>query len=189
MLFRSKQIVLHITGPVPIEHKSDLLVILNEFIKTCSNFPDHISNRLFLAFSVGNENHNCFKSKGFQKLSIEEIYHLATMILFPSETEGRGLPIVESAASSIPIVCSRYIPEEVFAGVIGEDLEEEQQIRYFNFPEKEFTAEFLNYICEYLLHPENFSEFIDHNKQAVKMRYGADIMKKNFQELLTKFSS
>lgn len=185
---KEKQIVLHITGPVPIEHQADLETILNAFSETCSNHNPKISDRLFLAFSVGNENHVSFKKKGFEALSIEEIYRMATMILFPSETEGRGLPIVESGASGIPIVCSRYIPEEVFAGVIGEGLEKNKQIKYFQFPEKTFSGSFLKEITDYLLHPEEFREFIEHNKKAVRLRYGSTVMEQNFIELLTKFS-
>lgn len=182
------QIVLHITGPVPIEHQTDLETILNAFTEACANHTADISDRLFIAFSVGNENHTCFKIKGFEALDIEDIYHLATMILFPSETEGRGLPIVESGASGIPIVCSRYIPEEVFAGVVGEGLEENKQIKYFEFPEGEFSESLLRKITDYILNPGEFKEFIRHNKKAVKLRYGSEVMEQNFKELLTKFS-
>jgi len=182
-----KQIVLHITGPVPIEHKADLMNVLEEYINTCSNFSTNISERIFLAFSVGNENHHSFNSNGFEKLCIEEIYRLATMIVFPSETEGRGLPIVESAACGIPIICSRYFPEEVFAGVIGEHLDEDLRIKYFEFPEEEFTIQFLEQITEYLLNPGNFTEFVEHNKKAVMLRYGAEIMQTNLKELFTNF--
>ena len=119
--------VLHITGPTPIEHQADLEVVLKSFIDINSGLTDTVSERFFLAFSVGTEEHPCFSEKNFQRLCIEDIYHLANMVLFPSETEGRGLPIIESSAAGIPISCSRYQPEETFKGVVGEGLPEEQK--------------------------------------------------------------
>ena len=60
---------------------------------------------------------------------------MADAVVFPSETEGRGLPIIEASASGVPIICSQYHPREVFGDVIGEKLPKELQIHYTLFPE------------------------------------------------------
>jgi len=182
-----KQIILHITGPVPIEHQHDLEVILNAFIEVCEKLHESVSSRLFLAFSVGTEEHSIFPETGFKRLYIHDIYQLATAIVFPSETEGRGLPIVESSAGGVPIICSRYFPVEVFDGVVGKTLAEEEQIKYTLFPEDEFSEEFLNSVTDLLLHPEKNKKVNEHNQKAVQKRYSEDVMDANLQDLLIKF--
>ena len=184
-----RKIVLHITGPTPIEHQADLEIVLHALVDVYTGVPESISDRIFLAFSVGNEEHPCFPEKGFRRMSIEDIYRLATAVLFPSETEGRGLPIGESAASEIPIICSRYSPEDVFADVVGENLPKEEQILYTLFPEEGFPESFLSETTELLLHPERNQERIAHNKKAARFRYGREVMKKIFMAILSELSN
>jgi len=185
--YAEKQIILHITGPVPIEHQHDLEVILNAFIEVCEKLPESVSSRLFLAFSVGTEEHSVFPGKGFKRLYIHDIYQLATAIVFPSETEGRGLPIVESSAGGVPIICSRYFPVEVFDGVVGKTLAEEEQIKYTLFPEDEFSEEFLNSVTDLLLYPEKNKIVNEQNRKAVQKRYSEAVMDANLQDLLIRF--
>jgi glycosyltransferase involved in cell wall biosynthesis len=181
---KRRQIVLHITGPTPIEHQTDLEHVLRAFEQVTSEVPDSISNRLFLAFSVGTEEHSCFSGKGFERLLIEDIFRLADIVLFPSETEGRGLPILEASAAGIPIICSRYKPEEIFIGVVGEDLPEEQRIWYTPFPEGDFSESFLDEVSELVFFPENNRDRIEHNKRATRLRYSDKIMRETFENYL-----
>jgi glycosyltransferase involved in cell wall biosynthesis len=176
-----QQLVFHITGPVPIEHQKDLEEVLNAYVEMCSNISSDVVNRIFIAFSVGTEIHPSLEKKGLEKLCIEDIYKLADIILFPSETEGRGLPIIESGACGVPIVCSRYYPGEVFDGVIGKGLPEEEQIKYVLFPEHdEFSNELLNEIANILLNPQSRNFYAEHNKAAVEKRYGIEMLVKKF---------
>lgn len=184
---QKKQIILHITGPVPIEHQHDLEVILNTFIEVCEKLPKSVSNRLFLAFSVGTEEHSIFPEKGFKRLHIHDIYQLATAIVFPSKTEGRGLPIVESSAGGVPIICSRYFPFEVFDGVVGKTLNEQEQIKYTLFPENGFSRGFLKSVTDLLLYPKKNNIINEHNRIAVQKRYSETAMETNLQDLLIKF--
>jgi glycosyltransferase involved in cell wall biosynthesis len=181
---KTLQLVMHITGPTPIEHQADLETALKAYVQALDSVPGEMGDRLFTAFSVGNEDHPAFREKGFKRLTIEEIYRMATAVLFPSETEGRGLPIVESSASGVPIVCSRYQPEEVFAVVVGEGLAEEKQIQYTLFPEGAFTQDFLDEVAELFLHPERFQARQEHNRNAVRLRYSREALTRRFEELL-----
>ena len=181
-------LVLHITGPVPIEHKSDLEKILIEYRNLCAELPVEIAARLFIAFSVGNEEHDCFASKGFERLYIQDIYRLATAVVFPSELEGRGLPIIESSAAGIPIICSRFLPVEAFGDVVGEGMDTEKQIRYTLFEEEGFSEKFLSEVIELLLFPAKGAERKEHNIQAVKLRYNMAVLRDTFAELLDKLS-
>ena len=178
------QLVLHITGPTPIEHQADLETVLHAYRDMLESLPRTTAERVMIAFSVGNEYHPSFKQKGFEPLSIESIYRMASAVVFPSQTEGRGLPIVEASASRVPLICSRYEPGEVFAGVVGEGLPDEQQIQYTLFPEGDFSKAFLDEVSQLLLKPENAQEQLDHNFQAVRLRYRTQAMSQAFEDLL-----
>ncbi|MCK5054263.1 MAG: glycosyltransferase family 4 protein [Anaerolineales bacterium] len=182
------QLVLHITGPTPIEHQVDLEAVLQAYIDVLRSVPVSISDRLFLAFSVGNEDHPSFRSNNFNRLSIEEIYRMASAVVFPSETEGRGLPILEACASGVPLICSRYNPHAVFADVIGESLPENQQIRYTLFPESDFPPPFLEEATAILLHPENYLERTRHNREAVHVRFSTTAFRERFIKLIDDLS-
>ena len=179
-----RQLVLHVTGPTPLEHQSDLETILDVYSNLIDNLPPSIAERVFLAFSGGHETHPSFEEQYFTNMNITDIFRMATAVLFPSEIEGRGLPIIESGAVGIPIICSRYQPEEVFADVIGEDLPEPLRIRYLLFPEEEFSEEFLNEVTNLLTHPEARTKWRDHNRQAIRLRYSEAALSTAFLHLL-----
>jgi glycosyltransferase involved in cell wall biosynthesis len=178
------QLILQVTGPTPIEHQADLEVVLNAYQAVLGSVPASVANRVFLAFSVGNEYHPTFESNGLTRMTIEDIYRMASAVVFPSETEGRGLPIVEASASRIPLICSKYHPVEVFSDVTGEALAGEFQIQYTLFPEGEFSTEFLDEVTDVLLQPEKTQVRLDHNREAVRLRYSRDALKGTFERLI-----
>ena len=180
----ARQMVLHITGPTPLEHQEDLETILDVYRDLIENLPPAFSERVFLAFSCGHETHVSFEEHSLEDMNITDIYRMATAVLFPSETEGRGLPIIESGAVGIPIICSRYEPEEVFAGVIGEDLPQDFRIHYLLFPEEEFSEAFLEEVADLLIHPEKWAKWREHNRQAVRLRYSTAALSAAFRRLL-----
>ncbi|OVE79302.1 hypothetical protein BVY01_02870 [bacterium I07] len=183
----NRQLILHITGPVPKEHQEDLEKILFAYEKTISELSELLAKRIFLAFSVGHETSASFSKNNFQPLTIEEIYRMADAVVFPSETEGRGLPIIEASASGIPIICSYYRPREVFRDVIGDKLPENLRIRYTLFPEGKFQKVFLEEVANLLIHLNGTQDII-HNKAAVSERFSHKIFKNNFKRLLMTLS-
>lgn len=178
------QLILQVTGPTPIEHQADLEVVLNAYRTILGAVPTSIATRIFLAFSVGNEYHPAFETNNLARMTIEDIYRMASAVVFPSETEGRGLPIVEASASRIPLICSKYHPVEVFSSVIGEALDSQYQIQYTHFPEGEFSTEFLDEVTEVLLEPGKLQGRLDHNREAVRLRYSREALKGTFERLL-----
>lgn len=182
---RNRQIVLHITGPAPKEHQEDLEKILCAYFKLISALPKKFADRIFLAFSVGHEFHDSFLNLQFPPLTIEAIYRMADAVVFPSETEGRGLPIIEASAIGLPIICSRYHPREVFGDVIGEKLPKELQIGYTLFPEGKFSRAFLSNVANLLINPSAEQNILNHNKEVVRARYSQSAFKNNFAKLLT----
>lgn len=180
----NRQLILHITGPAPKEHQADLEKVLFAYEKTMSALPETLAERIFLAFSVGQETHASFANNQFPPLTIEANYRMADVVLFPSETEGRGLPIIEASACGIPIICSQYHPREVFNDVIGEKLPQELQIRYTLFPEGTLHEDFLSDVANLLIHPGSQQNMIIHNKEAVRARYSRASFRNTFEYLL-----
>ena len=180
----NRQLILHITGPVPKEHQEDLEKVLLAYKKTIHSLPEILADQIFLAFSVGHETHASFAIQQFRPLTIEGIYRMADVVLFPSETEGRGLPIIEASAIGIPVICSHYRPREVFSDVIGEKLPLELRIRYTLFPDGKFHRAFLSEVANLLIHPDAKQNAIIHNKRAVRTRFSQASFKKTFEGLL-----
>ena len=104
--------------------------------------------------------------------------------MFPSLTEGRGLPIPESAAAGVPIICSEYDPPAVFSEVVGLDRPANERLRYFDFPEGGFSEELLADITAALLDPSSQTEAIEHNRRAVRARYSLDALTASFEKIL-----
>ncbi len=179
-----RQLILHITGPTPKEHQEDLEKVLFAYQETTKTLPQTVTDRIFLAFSVGWEWHASFSKKQFAPVTIEDIYQMADVVVFPSETEGRGLPIIEASASGIPIICSHYRPREVFSDLIGEELSEDLQIHYTLFPEGKFSRNFLSAVSDLLIHSDSNQKFISQNREAVHTRHSYESFKYEFGQLL-----
>ena len=184
----NRQLILQITGPAPKEHQADLEKVLIAYVKTLNAIPDELAERIFLAFSVGHEKHASFSKKQFKPLTIDALYRMADAVVFPSETEGRGLPIIEASAVGIPIICSQYHPREVFKDVIGAKLPKELRIKYTLFPDGKFSRAFLSDVANWLIHPDAKQKHILHNKEAVRARYGQESFKKKIELYLDQLS-
>jgi glycosyltransferase involved in cell wall biosynthesis len=186
---KAATLTLHITGPVPIEHEADLTNVLISYRDLCERLPEEIAERLFVAFSIGREDHPALRSAGLEPLNICAIYRMANLVLLPSETEGRGLPIVESNAIGVPIVCSRYDPVEVFDEVCGMHLPPDQRLGYVPFPDlhgpsESVRSETLGEITDCLLHAERVAESVAANRRAARLRYGLSALESTFRRLL-----
>ncbi len=180
------QLVVHISGPTPIEHQADLETVLNAYIDLCESIPESSAKRIFITFSVGTENHPSLAENNLEPLSIEQIYRMATVLLFPSETEGRGLPIIEASACGIPIICSKFQPHEVFEEVVGEHLAEKKRIRYLIFPEPgvAMDSDYLHEVTDLLINKKKRTEWIKQNKEAVHNRYSSEKIALKFKQFI-----
>jgi glycosyltransferase involved in cell wall biosynthesis len=181
----NRQLILHITGPTPKEHQKDLEKVLFAYRKRICALPEFLADRIFLAFSVGQASHTAsFSKKQFEPLTIENIYQMADVVVFPSKTEGRGLPIIEAGASGTPIICSQYRPKSVFRDVIGEKLPQEMQIQYTLFPKGKFSEAFLSKVTDLLIYPDSQQKLVNQNREAVRSRFSNKAFHNNFERLL-----
>ncbi len=178
-------ITLQITGPVPIEHRDDLERVVDAYRTTLDELPPDIARRVFLALSAGWQSHPTLDDD----IDIVDIYQLADLVMFPSLTEGRGLPIVEASAAGVPIVCSRYQPAAVFAEVVGEHLDPMARVEYELFPEEEPDDDMLDRLTRLLLDPSTRAERIAHNRAAVEHRYSLEALQESLAAVLDRLES
>ncbi len=136
---------------------------------------------MFLALSVGWQSHPTLA----EDIGIVDIYQLADLVVFPSQTEGRGLPIIEASAAGVPIICSRYEPHAVFAEVVGEHLGYDERVDYELFPDGEFGDDLLDRLTRLLLDPATQAERIRHNRAAVEHRYSLGALQESLDDVLT----
>ncbi len=178
-------LTLHVTGPVQIEHGAAFRAILASYRAVLERLPARTARRIHLGFSVGRLGHSAFQRRELRNLTVADLYHIADLVLLPSSTEGRGLPILESAAAGCALVCSEYSPRAVYAKVIGEDLDPSLRIRCDRFPEGAFETILLQQITDAVFLPEGLADRVRHNRLAVASRYGMRDLTQEFERALT----
>ena len=173
-------VTLQITGPVPIEHRECLERVVEAYRQALGGVSADITGRVFLALSAGWQSHPSLDDD----IDIVDIYQTADLVVFPSQTEGRGLPIVEASAAGVPIICSRYEPDAVFSEVVGEQ-HGEDRVHFEQFPEDEIGTDTLDRVTELLLDPSAQRNVVAHNRDAVTHRYSLDALQQTLDDILS----
>ena len=176
-------IVLLVSGPISAGNLNYYKKLIKEIKKVCKQKPKWIIKRLFFAFAFGK-----IKNKEFDvglkhhELTISETYEIANFAMLPSETEGRGLPLLEASAAYTGIIASRYYPVTVFKRVIGEHLPESHRINIIEYPSGPCTKEFSEQIVQYLLDRELLIDVAKHNRKVIEKRF-------HYNNLITDFEN
>ena len=169
-------IVLLITGPISTGQDVYFLELIKIFKSLLNEIPRLFRERVFLAHKFGIENTAYMNNCNIKPIGIEEIYAAADIVVLPSESEGRGLPIIESCSCGTPIIVNRYKPEKVFASVIGEHLDKSKRLNVFEFPKEDSYLP--RKIIDFFNHPEKSSKIVLQNRKNVKKRYGLETLEK-----------
>jgi len=135
---------------------------------------------LFSAFDTAE-----YKAAYKNPINITDLYKAASLILLPSESEGRGLPLIEAAAAGKPVFCRRYEPEQVYSEVIGEHLDESQRLRVLEF-KKDIPDTLVRNTVQHLFYPQDSSEDVEHNERVIKSRYNLESLKRSLETILNK---
>jgi len=178
------RITLLVTGPIAIGHFKYFMKILQHFNSLVANLNQDIRNRFLLGFLFSEFDKPSFKNKFSNPIGIGELFNIASLAVLPSETEGRGLPILEAAAAGTPLFCRRFAPEEVYSRVIGEHLPREDRIRNMDFKDSQLNSDLLEAIKYTIFSPKGFKRDSVHNKEAVEHRYSPSALKKDLEKLL-----
>jgi len=170
-------ITLFVTGPVIQAHISYLEYLVKQYSQLLTKLGPQFQERVFLALGFGGNTNPFIRKRKLPPLEIYELYAASNLALLPSKQEGRGLPILESAASGAPIVSSRYHPTKVFSELIGENLEDSLRLRVLEFPEhKQKNWETIKKLTLLFRDPHYNQMDIRHNREVIKKRYTYKIL-------------
>jgi len=172
-----------VTGPIANGQFTYFNKILKKFSELLRSIDKDFQDKIYLAFLFSELDKEKFLKRFINPVGIPELYNIASLVLLPSETEGRGLPIIEAAACGVPIFCSRYFPENVYSDVIGEDLPEEDRLKVIEFDGKNINKEHVKNIFERVFFPHNFSDEYEQNISVVDKRYSLETLYENIREI------
>lgn len=164
-------ISLIVTGPIPLGQQGyyeKLIAYFSDFLKT---LPNEFKPRVLLGFLFSEFDKYEFRKKFDSPIDIKQLYNVASLILLPSQTEGRGLPIIEAAATGTPIFCRQYDPRTVFEEVIGYNLSEENRLRVLEFRGDRIPEKLINKIINHVFYPQNSLIDVEHNHSVISKRY------------------
>lgn len=192
-IFRNKfnenqnlKLTLIVTGPIATGHFKYFENLIKKFYLFIENLPDPYKDKVYIAFLYSELDKEKFKKRFEHPVGINDLYNIASLVLLPSETEGRGLPIIEAAACGKPIFCRRYFPEHVYSELIGEQLPEEDRLSVIEFDGKKIRKQQLNRIIKEVFHPHTTSEVFLHNIRVVEKRYSLNTLNQNLLEICYK---
>ncbi len=179
------KITLLITGPIADGHHQYLRSLIKRFSELLEETGE-LKNRIYLALLFGELDKESFKERFPVPVGIAEMYNIASLVLLPSKTEGRGLPIIEATACGTPIFCRRYEPETVYSEVIGEHLEEKNRLKVLEFKGKKISASIVEKIIDRVFFPHRYTDEFRHNRRVVYKRYSLDALSENIHEILAR---
>ena len=118
-----------ITGPIAIGQYAYFEKLIERFDKFMDVLKPEYRERIYMACLFSELDRESFKKRFENPVGIPELYNIASLILLPSKTEGRGLPIIEATACGTPIICRQYEPKDVYREVVGEHLDEKDRLK------------------------------------------------------------
>ncbi|MEP2171751.1 MAG: phosphodiester glycosidase family protein [Polaribacter sp.] len=173
-----------VSGPIPHGQQNYYQELKKDFKNFLKELPKEFRKRVLLGFLFSEFDKNEFKKKYKKPLDIEQLYDVASLILLPSQTEGRGLPIIEAAACGTPIFCRQYEPREVYDQVIGRHLDESLRLNVLEFKGSKIPKILAEKICDHVFYPQNRMVDVTHNRSVINKRYSIASLEKNMRYIL-----
>ena len=173
-----------VSGPIPHGQQNYYHDLKKDFKNFLEELPKEYRARVLLGFLFSEFDKNEFNKKYKKPLDIEQLYDVASLILLPSQTEGRGLPIIEAAACGTPIFCRQYEPREVYDQVIGRHLDESLRLIVLEFKGSKVPKILAEKICDHVFYPQNRMVDVTHNRNVIKKRYSIEALQKNMEYIL-----
>ncbi len=179
-----KKLTLLVSGPVAPGHEPYLHRLVRDFDQMIRRLDASVRDRVYLGFLFSEFDRAKFRAQHAEPIEIPELYNIASLVVLPSKTEGRGLPIIESAACGVPILTRRYEPAEVFSAVIGENLAREDRLDVIIFRDANLQAAAVKKVCERLLSPDRAEDMRSHNRRVVEHRFNIEVLTRDLGEIL-----
>jgi len=179
-------ILLIISGPIATGHLDYFNEILKRYEKLIKDVDTSYRHKIFLGFLFHEFDKLTYKKRFKRPIGIGDLFSIAKLIVLPSETEGRGLPIIEAAACGIPIFCRRYQPEEVYSHVIGEHLRPELRLKNIDFKDPQLNKNIVESVKQYLFSPISFAINREHNRYVIEKRYSFEALTDELEHIIYK---
>ena len=178
----SLKLTVIVTGPVADGQQRYFERLLDNVHEVFEKLPEFVRDRIFFAPLFAGLDAAEFRNQFKKPALIAEVYGTASLVCLPSETEGRGLPIIEAAACGVPALVRRYQPEEVYAHVIGEHLAAESRLEVIEFTGQRIGREAIEKTRDLLLHPDEYLDVSRHNRKVVDERYSTRALHEDLVE-------
>ena len=172
----SKKLTLIVSGPVASGHRGYLERLIREFQKLVDALDPEVRDRVYLAFLFSAFDDSEFRLGYAHPMGMPELYNLASLVVLPSETEGRGLPLLEASACGTPILTRRYEPGEVFSAVVGEHLASDDRLELNAFSGSRPDDASVSRAAEQILDTRSREQARDHNRRVVERRYSMKVL-------------
>ncbi len=173
-----------VSGPIPHGQQNYYHELKKDFKNFLNQLSKEFRTRVLLGFLFSEFDKNKFKKKYKKPLDIEQLYDVASLVLLPSQTEGRGLPIIEAAACGTPIFCRQYEPREVYDEVIGYHLDHSLRLNVLEFKGAKVPKKLAEKICDHVFYPQNRMVDVTHNRSVINKRYSIEALQKNMEYIL-----
>ncbi|MEE9365041.1 MAG: phosphodiester glycosidase family protein [Cellulophaga sp.] len=170
------KITLLVSGPIPSGQKDYYQQLLLDFSLFLDSLPKEFKSKVYLGFLFSAFDKDEFKEKHSAPIDMWHLYHVASLIMLPSLMEGRGLPILEAAASGTPIFCRQYEPRAVYEEVIGTNIAEIDRLKVLEFEGDKIPEELLEKVINQVFYPQNNLDDILHNYTVIKNRYSYEVL-------------
>ena len=181
------KITILVTGPVAAGQMSYFHRLLREFADFTTRVNAKHKSRTLLGFLFSEYDRESYTQRRGQPMTFVDVYNIASLVMLPSETEGRGLPIIEAAACGKPIFCRRYEPEVVYSYVIGEHLPRSERLEVIEFSDPALNDhEVIEMVKRRLFSPKEYARRAEHNKEVIRSRYGFPALVHDFKSILHK---
>ncbi|MFW5821086.1 MAG: phosphodiester glycosidase family protein, partial [Bacteroidota bacterium] len=185
---KNLKITILVTGPIAAGHYDYFTRLVNRFQRLLESMEEELRDKIYLAFLFSELDKESFKKCFESPVGIPELYNIASLVLLPSKTEGRGLPIIESTACGTPIFVRKYTPKNVYEEVIGYHLEEKNRLKVIEYDGKNIKRKYADAIIDRVLFPHKYTEEVNHNRKAVIRRFSLEALNDNLEEILLRLA-
>ncbi|MGI5827999.1 MAG: phosphodiester glycosidase family protein, partial [Patescibacteria group bacterium] len=172
-----KNIFLLITGPIsgPFKYFLKLKRRISSFYE---NLPDKWKKRVYIGFKFGKDSGENLVRKDLEKISMTELYQASDLVFLLSSTEGRGLPIIESAAAGVPLLVTKFEPKQTF-----EEVSEDLWAFVWEYKKKK---QVIQAVVPYILDSDARIRLASKNQAVVKKRFSYKVLEDQLLYILKK---
>ena len=177
LIRKKKKVLLLITGPIASGHFDYFQKIKREIINFYQQLTPDLKKRFFVGFKFGKDSNENFLTEGLKELGIGELYGIADLVFLLSQTEGRGLPIIESAAAGVPLVVNPFSPYQTYKEVTS-------GLKVFAWQDNDQNL--VRELVPFIISKEKRNQLLKVNRKTVNARFTFKALKEQFIYILEK---